>query len=105
MALEVVDAHHHLWDLTAPFKYPWLNGPHPGPRVRPFASHAPSERARCRAARPDPPHLLPRRVSSRYGGACGATDGPAEGGDQVRVIKSVHVQADAADDLAEVRAS
>lgn len=27
--LRIVDAHHHLWDLAGPVRYPWLTEPHP----------------------------------------------------------------------------
>lgn len=25
----IVDAHHHLWDLAGPIRYPWLSHPEP----------------------------------------------------------------------------
>ena len=27
--MRIVDAHHHLWDLRGPVRYPWLTEPHP----------------------------------------------------------------------------
>ena len=26
--MNIIDAHHHLWDLSV-FPYPWMNNPHP----------------------------------------------------------------------------
>ena len=26
--MKIIDAHHHLWDLSV-FPYPWMNNPHP----------------------------------------------------------------------------